>query len=106
MKVAVLSDIHGNLPALEAVAADIVAWAPDVTIVNGDVVNRGPSSLACWRFVQAQPDWHVVSGNHEMYVLLWADPDWAQAADGPDALYSPSSWTYAQLGSAVDELAA
>lgn len=106
MKVAVLSDIHGNLPALEAVAADIAAWDPDVTIVNGDVVNRGPSSLACWAFVRAQLDWYVASGNHEMYVLLWADPAWRAAANGPDALYSPSAWTFAQLGSAVDELAA
>lgn len=106
MKVAVLSDIHGNLPALEAVAADINNWRPDFTIVNGDVVNRGPSSSDCWAFVQEQPGWLVASGNHERYVLLWDDPSWTAAADGPEALYSPSSWTYEQLGTAVDELAA
>ena len=39
MKLAVLSDIHGNWPALEAVAADIDAWQPDLVVVNGDVVN-------------------------------------------------------------------
>lgn len=106
MKVAVLSDIHGNLPALEAVAAEIAAWSPDVTIVNGDIVNRGPSSSACWSFVQALPDWHVASGNHEMYVLVWTDPAWLAAANGPEALYSPSGWTFQQLGEAVNELAA
>ena len=51
IKLAVLSDIHGNWPALQAVAADIDGWGPDVVLVNGDVVNDGPSNLACWRYV-------------------------------------------------------
>jgi 3',5'-cyclic AMP phosphodiesterase CpdA len=49
MKIAVLADIHGNLPALAAVAADIAAWNPDAIAVGGDIVNRGPSSAACLR---------------------------------------------------------
>jgi predicted phosphodiesterase len=106
MKVAVLSDIHGNLPALEAVAADIAGWGPDVIIVNGDVVNRGPSSSDCWAFLQAQPDWLVASGNHERYVLLWEDPEWTAAASESEALYAPSGWTYEQLGDTVGQLAA
>jgi predicted phosphodiesterase len=105
MKVAVLSDIHGNLPALQAVAADIDSWCPDLTIVNGDIVNRGPSSVECWSFVREQPGWLIASGNHEKYVLLWHDPAWNAAAEGPDALYAPSGWTYEQLGEQVGELA-
>ena len=35
-----LADIHGNRPALLAVAAEIENWAPDVVIVAGDIVNR------------------------------------------------------------------
>ena len=38
MRVAALYDIHGNLPALEAVAAELQAVAPDVVLVGGDVV--------------------------------------------------------------------
>ena len=49
MKMAILSDIHGNRPALEAVAADIDAWRPDAVLVNGDVVNEGQGNVACWR---------------------------------------------------------
>lgn len=41
MKIAILSDIHGNLPALQTVADDIARWQPDQVIVNGDIVNRG-----------------------------------------------------------------
>ena len=47
MKIAVLADIHGNLPALEAVAAHVEAWQPDRVIVAGDLVNRGPRPLEC-----------------------------------------------------------
>lgn len=105
MKVAVLSDVHGNLPALEAVAADVLAWKPDVTIVNGDLVNRGPCSAECWAFVRAQPGWRLTSGNHEAYVLLWTDPHWVQSALEAEALYRPSWWTYAQLNGTTPVLA-
>jgi len=39
MKLAVLSDIHGNLPALEAVLKDIEQHAPDHILCLGDLVN-------------------------------------------------------------------
>ena len=52
MKLAVLSDIHGNWPGLMVVADHIERWQPDLVIVNGDVINRGPNSAACWDFVQ------------------------------------------------------
>lgn len=37
MRVAALYDIHGNLAALEAVLAQVKAWAPDRILVGGDV---------------------------------------------------------------------
>ena len=77
MKLAVLSDIHGNWPALEAAAADIDAWQPDLVVVNGDVVNDGPRSLECWNYVAGRRNrdgWVVLRGNHEEYVAEWLDP--------------------------------
>jgi putative phosphoesterase len=38
MRVAALYDIHGNLPALEAVLAEVDEMRPDVVLVGGDVV--------------------------------------------------------------------
>ena len=35
MKIAVLSDIHGNVPALKTAVSDIEMWQPDQVIVNG-----------------------------------------------------------------------
>ncbi len=84
MKVAVLSDIHGNLPALEAVVGDIDAWAPDSVIVDGDIINRGPMSGACPDLVTERHErngWHILRGNHEEFVLDCSDPE--QPTRGP-----------------------
>jgi len=100
MKLAVLSDIHGNWPALAAVADDIDAWRPDVVLVNGDVVNSGPSNLTCWEYVQqraAADDWLVLRGNHEEYVAEWCD--YAGPRHGPAYdLIRLSQWAYHQMG--------
>jgi predicted phosphodiesterase len=72
VKIAVLSDIHGNLPALEAVAADVDEFGGDAVFVNGDIVNRGPRSLDAWRLVCDRRDragWRLLAGNHEDYVV-------------------------------------
>jgi putative phosphoesterase len=42
VRIAALYDIHGNLPALEAVLEEVEAEAPDLVVVGGDVVS-GPS---------------------------------------------------------------
>lgn len=41
MRVAVLADIHGNLPALDAVLADVHAAGVDAIVLNGDIAD-GP----------------------------------------------------------------
>lgn len=78
-RVAILADIHGNLPAFEAVLADLRAVAPDVVVVNGDVINRGPQSKECLQIVR-ESGWPVTFGNHEDYVLKGVcgdvPPDW------------------------------
>ncbi len=73
-RIAILADIHGNLPAFEAVHADIQTLAPDRVIVNGDVINRGPQSIECLQAVRAT-GWPVVFGNHEWYALKRVDGD-------------------------------
>lgn len=78
MKVAVLSDIHGNLPGLLAVEQHIDTWAPDVVVVAGDIVNRGPLSRDCLdRMLERQlrDGWQLLRGNHEEFVLDCAAPD-------------------------------
>ncbi|MCL4804827.1 MAG: metallophosphoesterase family protein [Anaerolineae bacterium] len=100
MKLAVLSDIHGNWPALAAVAADIDVWRPDRVLVNGDVVSDGPSNPACWDYVtrrRAADGWLILRGNHEEYVAEWRDPSTPRTGPVAD-LTRVSHWTYEQLG--------
>lgn len=84
MKVAVLSDIHGNLPAFEAVVARVDAWSPDLIVVGGDIINRGPRSGDCLALAVDRRDrdgWHLLRGNHEEMVLDCSRPD--QPLSGP-----------------------
>lgn len=99
MKIAVLSDIHGNLPALQAVTADIDSWEPDQVIVNGDIVNRGPRSRDCLQFVlerQASDDWILLRGNHEDFVINCGKPAQHVSA-GKFETRRFAVWTYDQL---------
>jgi len=72
MKVAVFSDVQGNLPAMEAAVEDILAWSPELVVMAGDLVNRGPSSRACldlFDTLRRERGWLPIRGNHEAWVL-------------------------------------
>jgi diadenosine tetraphosphatase ApaH/serine/threonine PP2A family protein phosphatase len=68
MRFAVVSDIHSNLHALDAVLADIRAEAPDEIVCLGDVVGYGPHPNEC---VDAIREHAALSlcGNHDLAVL-------------------------------------
>lgn len=68
MKVAVISDIHGNLPALRAVIADFTGRVGHV-ICLGDVVNYGPWSDECLEVLGLIKGIDCVRGNHEALFL-------------------------------------
>jgi len=108
MKIAVLADIHANYPALLAVSDHIEQWQPDFVFVAGDIVNRGPRSLECLRFVQQKQqkaDWRIIRGNHEDYVIARSAPDAPQ--NGPQfELFRPVDFTYNQLSKDVTDLIA
>jgi predicted phosphodiesterase len=104
MKIAVLSDIHGNVPALEAVLDDIASWRADEVIVNGDLVSRGPYSLRCLRRLQQRcPQARCLKGNHETFVLACADTP-MDPTDPTVELGRFAYWTAAQLGPALDAI--
>ena len=52
---AVFSDVHGNLPGLEAILADIERREVPATICLGDLVGYGPSPTRshCWSVTEA-----------------------------------------------------
>ena len=69
MRLAVLADIHGNLPALEAVLEDVKRQGVDGMIVAGDFVDR-PQPLEAVRAVQALGAC-TIRGNREDYLLAY-----------------------------------
>lgn len=74
IRIVILADIHGNLPAFDAAQAAIRQLAPDQVIVDGDIINRGPQSKECLQAVCAT-GWPAVFGNHEWYALKRVDDD-------------------------------
>ena len=68
MRLAVLADVHGNLPALLAVQQELERMQPDYVLLNGDLINAVPFSAEVLDVVRAA-GWVVVRGNHEFYYL-------------------------------------
>jgi protein phosphatase len=112
MRLAVLSDIHGNLTALETVLTDVAAAQPDKVWVLGDLAAIGPRPSQCIRQVQALADTYgkdnvnVIRGNtdrdmvyatrHKRPVVENADEFPAYVADLA-AHYATLQWNLAQL---------
>jgi predicted phosphodiesterase len=72
VRLAILSDIHANLPALEAVLADIERAGVDDAWCLGDVVGYGAQPDECARLV-AQHCGLCLVGNHDLAVLSELD---------------------------------
>ncbi|MDF1535759.1 MAG: metallophosphoesterase family protein [bacterium] len=64
MRVAVLADVHANLPALEAVVEDIRKQGADTLWHLGDAVGYGAEPFACLQLL-ADLDTVLIAGNHE-----------------------------------------
>jgi predicted phosphodiesterase len=68
MRVAVVSDIHGNLTALDAVIADIRRAGADVVVHGGDLVSGGPRPAEVIDRIR-DVGWPGVYGNTDE--MLW-----------------------------------
>ncbi|MBA3427260.1 MAG: metallophosphoesterase family protein [Actinobacteria bacterium] len=68
MRIAVISDIHANLHALEAVLAATEAEGVDARWCLGDVVGYGPRPNKCVELVRERTDL-CLAGNHDLVVL-------------------------------------
>ncbi len=103
MKIAVLSDIHSNLHALQAIIRNIETWDPDITVVAGDVINRGPRPKECLGMIlqyQSNKNWVILQGNHEEYVLNQTKWD-SQKINTKFMVHRASVWTYEQVRSDI-----
>src|SRR5260370_41511441 len=78
---AILSDIHSNLEALQAVLADVDAQAPvERVLCLGDTVGYGPNPLECLDLVRRRCDVALL-GNHDQAGLFDPEDFGAPAAE-------------------------
>lgn len=106
MRVAAVYDIHGNLPALEAVLEDIRQANVDQIVVGGDVVPGPMPRETLARLLDLDLPTHFIHGNGELAILA----QMAGARDGsvtywgttsgarpPESIIDAYCWTAAQL---------
>lgn len=100
MRIAVLADIHGNVPALEAVVADVRECRVDEVLVGGDLVGRGPQGRAVVERVR-ELGWRSVRGNHEEYLLAFrrreVPPEWLELDE-----WAAARWMAQEIGSETE----
>jgi predicted phosphodiesterase len=101
-RLAILSDVHGNAVALDAVRAAIQLARPDAVAIAGDLVLNGPQPAAVVDTIrEMEADGAIiVAGNTDIAV---ADFDYAAAYpsmnDGiPDTIRAAAEWAHDALG--------
>lgn len=96
MKIAVITDVHANLPALSAVLKAIKSEGCELVFHLGDAIAIGPYPAECVDLLSKTPDLKCVLGNHELYYLNGLpepQPDWMS-----DGEVRHQKWTHRQLG--------
>jgi predicted phosphodiesterase len=106
MRVAALYDIHGNLPALEAVLEDVRRADVDQIVVGGDVVPGPMPRETLRRLLDLDLPTHFIHGNGELAILAqiagartrsvnyWGTNSGARP---PESIIEVYRWTAAQL---------
>jgi predicted phosphodiesterase len=95
MRVAVLADVHANLPALEAVVEDLRSEGAESLWHLGDAVGYGADPFACLQLL-ADLDAVIVTGNHEQAACDLAEAD----GFNPTAAIA-ARWTHDTLHASV-----
>jgi len=91
MRVAVISDIHANEAALEAVLEEVDAASVDAVWCLGDIVGYGPAPNRCCEIVAARADACLI-GNHDLVALGKLDVE-----SFNDDAATAALWTRAEL---------
>jgi predicted phosphodiesterase len=87
MRVAVISDVHANYHALEAVLRDVDGDGVDAVWCLGDTVGYGPRPNECCDEVRSRSD-HCLVGNHDLVALGELD-----LGDFNDEAAAAARWT-------------
>ncbi|MBN1400545.1 MAG: metallophosphoesterase family protein [Anaerolineae bacterium] len=95
MRIAVITDAHANLPALEAALAAMQAEGCDAILHTGDAIGIGPYPAECLDLLLNTPRLQCLMGNHESYFvdgLPVPRPAWLSEGE-----VAHQRWTHAHL---------
>ena len=94
MKYAVISDVHGNLPALDAVLTDAREQRVDGYLFTGDYLVRSPYPEECIRRIRELPGVLAIRGNEEQRLEALSQEPPEKASDFSDQM-GVSRWAVA-----------
>jgi predicted phosphodiesterase len=95
MKIVVITDVHGNLPALRAALEIIKQDGFDLLIHTGDAIAIGPFPAECLDLLFSIRNARFVMGNHDelfAYGLPQSKPAWMSNGE-----FDHQKWTHSQI---------
>jgi len=105
VRIAIISDVHGNLAALEAVLADIARDAVDQIVCLGDLAFKGPQPAECIARIR-ELGIPCIHGNTDVMLLMAAGRKPSRPLPLPEGFRMPDSpppplaWPLARLSAA------
>jgi predicted phosphodiesterase len=96
MKIGIISDVHANLPALQAVIRRFQGNGVDSIIHLGDAIAIGPQPRECLELLRSIPEARFIMGNHDYWYANGLPdplPDWMTEGE-----LRHQHWTHEQLG--------
>lgn len=103
MRIAVISDLHGNRTAFEAVLQDLKQTAPDLVLHGGDLADSGSSPAEVVDRIR-DLEWQGILGNtDEIHTRPESLDEFAATSKAPPSLWTAvreiAAWTHQKLGS-------
>ena len=95
MKIVIITDVHGNLPALQAVLEVVKVEGYDLLFHLGDAIGIGPFPFECLHHLFLIPNSHLLMGNHDAWFahgLPTPQPAWMS-----DGEVAHQLWTHHQI---------
>ena len=111
-KIAVMTDVHANLPALQAALEAIRCEQCKEIYHTGDAIAIGPHPAECLDLLLSTPGMHMIMGNHEMWFAhglpdprpSWMSEgevehqEWVRAQLDPSLRTAVAGWLYVVEG--------
>jgi predicted phosphodiesterase len=104
MRLAILTDVHGNLPALQAALERIADLGCELIFHTGDAIGIGPYPAECLDLLLNRADTYLTMGNHDAWFAFGLPrprPAWMSEGE-----VAHQDWVHAQLDPALSAVVA